>query len=126
MSRVVSTQRLPDVAPPRIRETPEAVEPYLEDASGAPRGHASGMVRVASEAEAAAFLRSTAGAGAAQESPLVELLRRGHYDVRLQRDDWMRLFTWMDTYGQRLGSFGPEQEEELRKLRQRLAHLLAQ
>lgn len=63
MSRVVSTQRLPDVAPPRIRETPEAVEPYLEDASGAPRGHASGLVRVASEAEAAAFLRSTAGAG---------------------------------------------------------------
>jgi hypothetical protein len=32
----------------------------------------------------------------------------------------------MDTYGQRSGSFGPEQEEQLRRLRQQLAHLLAE
>lgn len=63
MSPVISTQRLPDVTPPPIREAPEAIEPYLEDASGAPRGHASGLVRVASEAEAAALLRSTAERG---------------------------------------------------------------
>lgn len=69
--------------------------------------------------------RSTAGAGASQESPLADLLRRGHYDVQLQRDEWIRLYTWMDTYGQRLGSFGPEQEEQLRRLRQRLANMLA-
>jgi hypothetical protein len=68
--------------------------------------------------------RSTAGAGAARVSPLVELLRRGHYDVRLQDEDWQRLFTWMDTYGQQSGSFGAEQEERLRKLRERLSDLL--
>ncbi|MCH5372331.1 MAG: hypothetical protein JJ992_00015, partial [Planctomycetes bacterium] len=70
--------------------------------------------------------RSTANAGAAQESPLVALLRNGHYNVRLQRDDWNRLFTWMDTYGQRLGSFGPDQEEQLRNLRLRLSQLLSE
>jgi D-lactate dehydrogenase (cytochrome) len=63
MSLVISAQRLPDVTPPPIREAPEAIEPYLEDASGAPRGYATGLVRVASEAEAAAFLRATAERG---------------------------------------------------------------
>jgi hypothetical protein len=70
--------------------------------------------------------RSIANAGASQESPLIDLLRRGHYDVQLELTDWQRLFVWMDTYGQRSGSFGPEQEEQLRRLRQQLAHLLAE
>jgi D-lactate dehydrogenase (cytochrome) len=46
-----------------VRAEPEALEPYLEDASGAPAGRAAGLVRVASEAEAAALLRATAGRG---------------------------------------------------------------
>jgi len=68
--------------------------------------------------------RSIPGAGAAQQSPLVQLLKAGHYDVQLRRDAWERLFTWMDTYGQRQGHFSPEQERELRQLRQRMAALL--
>jgi mono/diheme cytochrome c family protein len=64
--------------------------------------------------------RSQAGAGAAQTNPLLELLRKGHYDVQLDRDAWTRLYTWMDTYGQRRGSFSPEQEDQLRQLRDRL------
>jgi hypothetical protein len=70
--------------------------------------------------------RSIANAGASQESPLIDLLRRGHYEVQLEPTDWQRLFVWMDTYGQRSGSFGAEQEEQLRRLRQQLAHLLAE
>ena len=56
---MISARRLPDVQPPPIRDSPEAVGPYLEDASGAPRGTAAGLVRVSSEAEAAALLRVT-------------------------------------------------------------------
>ena len=70
--------------------------------------------------------RSVAGAGAATTSPLVQLLGKGHYDVKLAAADWERLLTWMDTYGQRIGSFSPEQEERLRQLRTRLAPLLVQ
>ena len=62
--------------------------------------------------------RSIAGACAASVNPVVKLLRDGHYDVELSQDDWNRLYTWMDTYGQRQGSFSPEQEERLRQLRQ--------
>jgi len=69
--------------------------------------------------------RSLAGAGAAETSPLVALLRKGHYDVRLDADAWARLNTWMDTYGQRRGSFSAEQDEQLRQLRERLAAMLS-
>ena len=68
--------------------------------------------------------RSQAGAGAAQTSALVQLLRKGHYEVELSPGDWDRLFTWMDTYAQRYGSFGADQEERLRDLRQRMAGIL--
>jgi D-lactate dehydrogenase (cytochrome) len=57
----VAARRLPETEPPRVREAPEALEPYLEDASGTFGGHARGLVRLESEAEAAAFLRATAG-----------------------------------------------------------------
>jgi D-lactate dehydrogenase (cytochrome) len=63
MSPFIEARRLPEVSPPVVRDAPEALQPYLEDASGARGGHASGLVRVASEAEAAAFLRETAGQG---------------------------------------------------------------
>ena len=69
--------------------------------------------------------RSVAGACASQVSPLVELLKRGHYKVDLERGDWDRLLTWMDTYAQRRGSFGPDQEERLRALRNRMKPILA-
>ena len=68
--------------------------------------------------------RSLAGAGAAQTSPLVFLLEKGHHEIRLGPDDWSRLITWMDSYGQRLGSFDQAQEDELRALRARMAPLL--
>ncbi len=59
-----------------------------------------------------------------QASELLALLRKGHYDVKLDTDDWQRLITWMDTYGQRQGAFSRDQEEELRRLRHRVANLL--
>lgn len=68
--------------------------------------------------------RSTANAGASQESPLIDLLRDGHHDVQLGSTDWQRLFVWMDTYGQYSGSFGSEQAEDLRRLRRDLAEWL--
>jgi len=70
--------------------------------------------------------RSAAGACAAKMNPLVALLKKGHYDVRLGTDDWHRLYTWMDTYGQRQGSFSPDQEDRLRQLRQSMAPMLAE
>ena len=69
--------------------------------------------------------RSTASACAATISPLIKLLKDGHYDVRIEQEDWSRLYTWMDTYGQRQGSFGPEQDERLRQLRRRMVRMLA-
>ena len=42
--------------------------------------------------------------GSAQ-STLVKLLLDGHEDVKLDRDDWLRLLTWIDLNGSYLGSF---------------------
>ncbi len=69
--------------------------------------------------------RSVAGQCEASANPLLQLLRQGHYDVHLTADDWSRLVTWMDTLGQRSGSFSAEQEGQLRELRERLSPLLA-
>jgi hypothetical protein len=57
-------------------------------------------------------------------NPLWELLGSGHYDVKLTQDDRRRLIVWMDTYGQRLGSFDQGQEEQLRQLWQKMAAIL--
>ena len=38
-------------------------------------------------------------------SPLVQLLRRGHYDVRLSAAEWARLVTWVDANGPYYGSY---------------------
>ena len=46
--------------------------------------------------------------------------------MKLPREDFERLVTWMDTYGQRQGHFSPEQERRLAELRQRWARLLAE
>ncbi len=48
---------------------------------------------------------------------LRQLIDQGHYDVRLTLNEWERLVTWMDTYGQRKGSFSKDQENRLRDLR---------
>jgi len=64
------------------------------------------------------------GPCAAQVSPLLRLLKQGHYDAKLSEDDWDRLVTWIDTYGQRRGAFSPAQEDDLRELRRRMASLL--
>jgi hypothetical protein len=68
--------------------------------------------------------RSTPGGCASGTSPLVRLLEGGHYDVELSRDEWQRLFTWMDTYAQRRGAFSEDQHQRLEALRRRTASLL--
>ena len=68
--------------------------------------------------------RSTPGECLAQTSPIVKLLEAGHYDVQLSANDWERLNTWLDTYGQRLGSFSKKQEERLVRLRASMAPML--
>lgn len=68
--------------------------------------------------------RSTAGQCEARMNPVRQLLQRGHHHVHLAPDDWSRLITWMDTLGQRSGSFSRAQETELVDLRQRLVGML--
>jgi hypothetical protein len=70
--------------------------------------------------------RSTAGACAAAVNPLWKLLANGHYDVQLTGDDAARLINWMDTYGQRSGSFDQHQVSQLLQLRERCAAILQQ
>lgn len=60
---MIRAERLVDVPPPSVRASPESVGPYCEDASGTPFGHAAGLVRPASEAEAAAYLRRSRESG---------------------------------------------------------------
>lgn len=70
--------------------------------------------------------RSLPTSGGARSNALVRYLRREHYDVQLTAEHWERLATWMDLYGQRLGSFSQEQERELRELREHWKPLLAE
>lgn len=64
-SPVVRSVRLPQDRIPEFVTDPQIVEAYLEDASASAPGEASGLVRPRTEAEAAAFLRETAGKGVA-------------------------------------------------------------
>ena len=68
--------------------------------------------------------RSTVDGCAAAANPVLELLEQGHYDVNLTANDKDSLITWMDTYGQLLGSFSKEQEEQLVQLRRQMAPIL--
>ncbi len=72
--------------------------------------------------------RSIPGECVADESALLAMFTGAtpHQGVRLTGDDLDRLITWMDTYAQRLGSFSPEQEAELRALRRRWAPMLVE
>ena len=69
---------------------------------------------------------STEGHAPATQSSVLRLLTdpTGHYGVKLGRADLDRLITWMDTYAQRTGTFSPEQEEDLERLRRAWAGLL--
>ena len=64
--------------------------------------------------------------GGARSNALVRYLRRDHYNVQLNEDQWERLTTWMDLYGQRSGSFSRDQERELTELRKQWEPLLAE
>lgn len=70
---------------------------------------------------------STEGRNPSQTSALMTLLMApgGHRGVVLSRSDRDRIATWLDTYGQRTGAFGPEQEQELERLRYAWNDLLA-
>jgi hypothetical protein len=69
--------------------------------------------------------RSTPGGCAAATSPLITLLDQGHYDVTLTPDDYNRLIIWMDTYAQRTGSFSEDQQQRLKRLREKMAAMMA-
>ena len=71
---------------------------------------------------------SNIGQCPAANSKLLAVLTNhdGHEGVQLAPDSFNRLVTWMDTYAQRLGSFSDAQEEQLRRLRQEMAPLLAE
>ena len=55
----IRARRLGDVTPPEPVSDPSILEVYLEDASGSGPGRAAGLLRLESEAEAAAYLRRT-------------------------------------------------------------------
>ncbi len=70
--------------------------------------------------------RSVASAGAAQSSALLAYLNSETMQrtVKLEPDDYERLVTWIDTYGQRLGHFSSTQEKELDQFRKSVNELL--
>ena len=70
--------------------------------------------------------RSVAGQCAATRTPLLKAIRtvKAHEGLHLSVAEMQRLTAWMDTYAQRLGSFGEEQEKQLLLLRGRWASLL--
>lgn len=65
---------------------------------------------------------STEGRNPAQNSAVLALLCApdGHAGVKLDRDSLDRFVTWIDTYGQRQGSFSEDQEQRLVALRDEL------
>ena len=69
---------------------------------------------------------STEGHNPAARSAVLRLLTdpAGHAGVKLDRASLDRLVVWMDTYAQRAGTFSPEQEQELERLRRAWAGLL--
>ncbi|MHB1038306.1 MAG: HzsA-related protein [Pirellulales bacterium] len=66
--------------------------------------------------------RSVIGSNESRHSVFFKLLKDKHPE--LTADDWDRVITWMDTYAQRSGSFSPDQEKQVRALRERMAPML--
>jgi D-lactate dehydrogenase (cytochrome) len=77
--------------PPEVARDPDVVEAYLEDASGAPPGHAVGLSRPVDEAELAALVRATSADGtpvlcqAARTSLTTGAVPRGELVVSVER-----------------------------------------
>jgi len=71
--------------------------------------------------------RSIAGHCVARKSKLWALLAdaKGHAGVHLDRDSLNRFAVWMDLYAQRQGHYSDAQEQQLHRLRDQLAPLLA-
>jgi hypothetical protein len=71
--------------------------------------------------------RSIAGHCVARKSKLWALLAdaKGHAGVHLDRDRLNRFAVWMDLYAQRQGHYSDAQEQQLHRLRDQLAPLLA-
>ena len=69
---------------------------------------------------------STEGQNPAARSAVLRQLTdpAGHHGVKLDRASLDRFVTWMDTYAQRAGTFSPEQEQEMERLRRAWAELL--
>ena len=88
---LVRALELPFRRPPDPVVDPSVLAGYLEDASGDVAGTASGLLRVSDEAEAAAFLRATAGRGvpvlpqAARSSLTGGAIPRGEVVVSVER-----------------------------------------
>ncbi|MBI5833496.1 MAG: discoidin domain-containing protein [Armatimonadetes bacterium] len=70
--------------------------------------------------------RSLPGDGEARNSALMKLLAtpEGHQGVKLAGADLDALVTWIDTYGQRQGSYSADEEKQLQQLRTAWAGLL--
>jgi hypothetical protein len=68
------------------------------------------------------------GETVARKSRLLALLRpeRGHEGVKLDRDAFDRLVTWMDVYTQVRGHYSDRQEQELLEHRKKWSSLLAE
>jgi hypothetical protein len=71
--------------------------------------------------------RSKVNGGAAQTSALLAYLDRDPvHRPLLDAPDRARLLTWIDVYGQRLGSYSTDQEQQLTEFRGRMADLIEQ
>ena len=70
---------------------------------------------------------STPGQSPSLKSKLLEFLAadKVHKEIKLDEDEFERLYTWMDTYGHTQGSFSPEQEAELVEFKKRYRFLFA-
>ena len=88
---MIAAHRPPRVAPPAIVRARDVVAGYLEDASGTPPGHAAGVARVESEAQASALLADTRSSGeailfqAARTSLTAGAIPRGEIVVSVER-----------------------------------------
>jgi hypothetical protein len=51
----------------------------------------------------------------ARASRLIEILDKGHYDVKLSADEWDRIITWIDANALFYGTFKPADQEKQRR-----------
>lgn len=93
----------------------------------ADKSYANLMAYADKDLEKLAFEKdaSVVGQCVARNSKLLKVLteNEAHKELKLDDEQMQRLVTWMDVYAQRLGSFSAAQEQELLRLRRRLAAL---